>query len=78
MGGGSLYNMLHTDHFIFNLKQILQIATCIANALKVLHEQNPPILHRDVTSHNILLQEVPATNSDCIAKLCDFGMILTS
>ena len=36
-------------------------------SLHYLHSQNPPIMHRDITAYNILL------NSKMTAKICDFG-----
>ena len=36
-------------------------------SLHYLHNQNPPIMHRDIAARNILL------NSKMTAKLCDFG-----
>ncbi|KAI5067304.1 hypothetical protein GOP47_0017832 [Adiantum capillus-veneris] len=46
----------------------LSIASTIAAALAYMHQQNPPILHRDVKSSNILLSE------KFHAKLADFGL----
>jgi serine/threonine protein kinase len=49
-GGGRAYPPLQWDHR-------LRIAVAIAQALKHLHTLTPPMLHRDVKSANVLLDE---------------------
>lgn len=44
------------------------IASGIANGMVYLHHNTPPIMHRDLTTSNILV------NSDGTVKICDFGM----
>ena len=52
--------------------QILIIAQGIASALNYLHLWKPvPILHRDVSSANVLLE--PSVNAQWKAKLSDYG-----
>lgn len=46
----------------------IAIAADIAEAIAYLHAQSPPVLHRDVTSRNVLL------DGDYTAKLADFGL----
>lgn len=46
----------------------IAIAADIAEAIAYLHAQSPPVLHRDVTSRNILL------DANYTAKLADFGL----
>lgn len=48
--------------------EILNIMSQIARALEFLHDQKPPIAHRDIKLENILL-DIDAQN----AYLCDFG-----
>jgi len=48
--------------------EILNIMSQIARALEFLHDQTPPIAHRDIKLENILL-DIDAQN----AYLCDFG-----
>ena len=41
----------------------------VADGLRYLHGHNPPIMHRDLSSNNILIKK-----DSCIVKLCDLGM----
>ena len=51
-------------------KSIHRIATDIALGLNYLHCNDPPIIHRDISSGNVLLEK---TSSGWKAKLSDFG-----
>lgn len=53
-------NILQEIHFKFILTQVLR-------AIKYLHSAD--LIHRDLKPSNILL------NSDCKAKICDFGLV---
>ncbi|KAH7280567.1 hypothetical protein KP509_36G003200 [Ceratopteris richardii] len=77
---GSLFDQLHLDEVeaktklpsagigIHSWEVRLNIAMEIARALSYLHNTSPPILHRDVKTTNILLDEA------FHAKLADFGL----
>uniref|UniRef100_A0A6B2L6J4 Protein kinase domain-containing protein n=1 Tax=Arcella intermedia TaxID=1963864 RepID=A0A6B2L6J4_9EUKA len=64
MENGSLYNLLRNSGI--NTAERISIAQDIALGVKYLHSQN--ILHRDLTSKNILL------NNAMVAKVADFGL----
>ena len=51
------------------IKDKIRIMNNVASALNYLHSQNEPILHRDVSSANVLLEEV---RDSWRAKLSDF------
>ena len=54
------------------LEHILSIATDVACALNYLHNFSPdPIVHRDISSANVLLQ--PTSAGGWLAKLSDYG-----
>ena len=54
------------------LEHILSIATDVACALNYLHHMIPePIIHRDLSSANVLLQPTP--NGGWLAKISDYG-----
>ena len=68
MSGGDAYSLLmkYGDKKINN-KIIVSILKDIISATYYLHHMNPPIIHRDIKSENILF------NSQMRAKLADFG-----
>ena len=54
------------------LQQLLSIAIDVARALNYLHSMTPdPIIHRDLSSANILLQ--PSPDGGWLAKVSDYG-----
>ncbi|XP_011020643.1 PREDICTED: probable receptor-like protein kinase At1g80640 [Populus euphratica] len=75
MQNGSLESQLHGpthgSALTWNLR--MKIAVDVARGLEYLHEHcNPPVVHRDLKSSNILL------DSNFNAKLSDFGLAVAS
>ncbi|KAG7014166.1 putative receptor-like protein kinase, partial [Cucurbita argyrosperma subsp. argyrosperma] len=73
MHNGSLESQLHGPSrgsaLTWHLR--MKIAVDVARGLEYLHEhRNPPVVHRDLKSSNILL------DSDFNAKLSDFGLVV--
>ena len=67
LSGGSLDDLLHsTMELPWKFRH--QMALDIVRGLSYLHNQNPPIVHRDLKSLNIIL------NEDGRAKIGDFGL----
>lgn len=65
---GSLFNNLHNDDECLSWKQRMGVAVGTASALAYLHQScGYPIVHGDLTSHNVLLGE------DYGAKVCGIG-----
>eukprot|EP01125_Pyxidicula_operculata_P003558 TRINITY_DN1461_c1_g1_i5.p1 TRINITY_DN1461_c1_g1~~TRINITY_DN1461_c1_g1_i5.p1 ORF type:complete len:1543 (+),score=511.76 TRINITY_DN1461_c1_g1_i5:27-4631(+) len=70
---GDLYGLIHNQwniHIPWSLK--VKIALDVANGLKCLQEQSPPIIHGDFKSPNILLNSLNPTSKTC-ALIADFG-----
>lgn len=73
--GGSLFDMLHVSDVEISSRQQIKIASDVADAMTYLHGMDPPIMHRDLKSLNVLLLE-PLTSALDVptAKLTDFGL----
>ena len=61
-----MHGKLSSDH-------IIPIMLGVALGLNYLHNHEPPILHRDVSSANVLLNPLPC--NQWFAKLSDFGSV---
>ena len=53
--GGSLFGVLHEQKRPLDVLTKLDIALDVARGMDYLHTLPPPIIHRDLNSHNILL-----------------------
>ena len=72
--GGSLFQCLSNASFKLAWALRMKIAFDVACAMKYLHSQDPPILHRDLKSPNVLIMHAnPNAYSSTVAKLADFG-----
>jgi serine/threonine protein kinase len=73
--GGSLFELLHNKYNItLRWKQRLKMLSDVASALDYLHNFEPPILHRDLKSLNMmLLDQVTNEFDNVVVKLGDFG-----
>ncbi|CAD8047771.1 unnamed protein product [Paramecium primaurelia] len=63
--GGSLYHLLHKTNHQINEQFKYSIAIQVARVLLYMHQAG--VVHRDIKSHNVLLQGQTI-------KLCDFGL----
>ena len=72
--GGTLFNLLHTN-IIFPWSLRIKMLHDISIGMNFLHTNNPPVIHRDLKSLNILLTdkyELPSDNTKI--KISDFGL----
>ena len=64
---GSLYRILHSAAS-FDRRRIKNICLDTVRGMNYLHQQQPPIIHRDLKSHNLLVDR------HWQVKVCDFGL----
>ncbi|CAH9105162.1 unnamed protein product [Cuscuta epithymum] len=70
MPNGSLYELLHCSTRPPGLNRRVRFALQVAKAVRFCHSSNPPIIHRDIKSSNVLIDE------KFNARLGDFGLAL--
>ncbi|OAY23246.2 serine/threonine-protein kinase-like protein At1g28390 [Manihot esculenta] len=70
MPNGSLYSLLHCSSRPPGWTRRVRFALQIAKAVQALHSANPPVIHRDIKSPNVLIDE------NWNARLGDFGLAL--
>jgi hypothetical protein len=68
---GSLKMLLTDAKQDLPILKRLSIALDIADGMEYLHNRNPPIIHRDLKSHNIFISE--PTPGQFVAKIGDWG-----
>lgn len=68
MAGGSLYHVLHIKKRPIQPQQRRIIAMHVCEGIAFLHGHQPPVVHRDMKTMNVLL------DAQLQAKLCDFGL----
>jgi len=68
MPRGSLYKVLHETEEPLTQGVLLRMAIDIASGMNFLHSGTPQVVHRDLKSLNVLLDE------HMTAKICDFGL----
>ncbi len=72
MEKGSLYDMLHGGGHVLEPSLRAKIGCGIAEALAYLHSQNPPVVHRDITSRNVLVCIFPGSCHVSVELLANF------
>ncbi|CAF0801102.1 unnamed protein product [Didymodactylos carnosus] len=69
--GGRLYERTVNRQKPFDPEQVIQIFYQIARAVQHMHQQSPPIIHRDLKVENCLI------SASGFIQLCDFGSATT-
>jgi hypothetical protein len=72
--GGDLYDLLKNKKIDLPWKLRKKILLQIAIGMNFLHSHEPPIIHRDLKSLNILLTNDLSKSSDTNIKIADFGL----
>lgn len=65
---GSLYRIIHRPHCPIDERQRIKMALDVAKGMDCLHTSNPTIVHRDLKSPNLLVDQ------NWNVKVCDFGL----
>ncbi|GLT90922.1 hypothetical protein SLE2022_088370 [Rubroshorea leprosula] len=65
---GSLFKTLHKNNQVLDNRRRLRMALDVARGMNYLHHRNPPILHRDLKSSNLLVDR------NWTVKVGDFGL----
>jgi serine/threonine protein kinase len=67
-GRGSLFRTLHKNNQTLDIRRHLRMALDVARGMNYLHHRNPPIVHRDLKSSNLLVDK------NWNVKVGDFGL----
>ncbi|XP_030542727.1 serine/threonine-protein kinase-like protein At1g28390 [Rhodamnia argentea] len=70
MPNGSLYDLLHRSSRPPGWTRRIRFALQVAKAVQCLHSADPPVIHRDIKSSNVLI------DGGSNARLGDFGLAL--
>ncbi|KAL0464475.1 UNVERIFIED_CONTAM: Serine/threonine-protein kinase-like protein [Sesamum latifolium] len=70
MSNGTLYDVLHSNSRPPTWGRRIKLAMQTAKAIDTLHSLNPPVIHRDIKSANVLIDR------NFNARLGDFGLAL--
>ncbi|XP_004501618.1 serine/threonine-protein kinase-like protein At3g51990 [Cicer arietinum] len=70
MPNGSLHDLLHSTTRPPGWTRRIRFALQVAKAVRTLHASNPPVIHRDIKSSNVLIDR------DWKARVGDFGLAL--
>eukprot|EP01125_Pyxidicula_operculata_P013682 TRINITY_DN4547_c0_g1_i2.p1 TRINITY_DN4547_c0_g1~~TRINITY_DN4547_c0_g1_i2.p1 ORF type:complete len:582 (+),score=141.35 TRINITY_DN4547_c0_g1_i2:124-1869(+) len=72
--GGTVHSLIHDSDTYISWRARIKIAIGLANGIRFMHEQVPPIVHCDIKSPNILLatRSVAEIESGDV-KISDFG-----
>eukprot|EP00441_Pelagodinium_beii_P039335 CAMPEP_0197632872 /NCGR_PEP_ID=MMETSP1338-20131121/9410_1 /TAXON_ID=43686 ORGANISM="Pelagodinium beii, Strain RCC1491" /NCGR_SAMPLE_ID=MMETSP1338 /ASSEMBLY_ACC=CAM_ASM_000754 /LENGTH=273 /DNA_ID=CAMNT_0043204445 /DNA_START=37 /DNA_END=855 /DNA_ORIENTATION=+ len=73
--GGACFEFLHNSDIDLSFKQSTKMCLDVARAMRYLHTFTPMIVHRDLKSLNLLLDQNITGPADLpLVKVCDFGV----
>ena len=74
--GRTLFELLHQQrHIKLSRQQKFKLIRDMSYAMLYLHTTNPPVIHRDLKSLNLLLlNEIKGPNDLPMLKITDFGL----
>ncbi|KAL3815584.1 hypothetical protein ACHAXA_001563 [Cyclostephanos tholiformis] len=73
---GSLRQLLDDRERTLTLEARLNLALQVAEGMSYLHSQDPPIIHRDLKSHNIFIHETFAEQEETKNKSSDTKLLI--
>jgi len=68
MPRGSLFQLIHNQNVALDWPIVRKLAIEICRGMAYLHGCNPPLIHRDLKPHNLLVDDMWRV------KVCDFGL----
>jgi len=71
MTGGTIFELLHTEKTALAPVDRFRLALHVTEGVAYLHSQDPPVVHRDLKSPNIMVDKTPV---GWIAKIIDYGL----
>ena len=71
--GGDLFGLISNKAIDITWELRLKLAVDMAQGMALLHGINPPLIHRDLKSPNVLVM-IPDMDAPVIAKIADFGL----
>lgn len=72
MSGGNVYDFLHKQKGGFKIPSLLRVATDVSKGMNYLHRNN--IIHRDLKTANLLMDENEVRNSLILLYLDSFAV----
>ena len=69
---GNLYDYIHNYDIFYEYDMRIKIAEDLASGIGYLHSLNPPIVHVDMKSPNVMMVSISPT-APIVAKITDFG-----
>lgn len=77
--GDTVFDLAHNSDLKLSCHQYMKIASDVSSGMAYLHSFEPPIIHRDLKSLNLLLHDfVDSEETVPLVKITDFGLSRSS